>query len=317
MSGWVKFEKDLETDPRTQRVAKAIAAHLSMSDGSNACALLAVTLVCGALTRLWIYADSHIRSDDTLGAGVDALDEWIGIRGFCAMLPPDWLIVIDENNVELPGFQSHNGVVAKKTAQTQKRVSNHRTRQALKDRNAGALPDQTRPDHITYIAPGQNSETEIRKHIDAIKADYPPPARADWITGEKRARQLVLNGEATWTQLRDGTKRYRAHCSATGRIPLNPARFFGDVDRPWSQAWALPDPKPRADYRTPAPNHDAMWADAKSRAKTIGFREPYSSESADVYMTEVKLAENRPPRRSDAVGTAIRETVQKMRAGTA
>lgn len=87
------------------------------------------------------------------------------------------------------------------------------------------------------------TETAIFEIIATIKAKYPRAAREDWITAEKLARQLVLSGEATWPQLEAGVERYQRHCKATNRISLNPSRFFGDVDRPWSQEWPIPEAK--------------------------------------------------------------------------
>lgn len=147
MSGWIKIEKDLETDPRVLRIAKLFQQGLQQP--CNATAFPCVTLVVGALTRMWIYADSHIRDDDTLDMSADELDEWLGFPGFCSMLPADWLRIVDEHTLELPGYQSHNGVEAKKRALTQKRVERHRNsqkRDGVTSCNASALPDQTRPD---------------------------------------------------------------------------------------------------------------------------------------------------------------------------
>lgn len=163
MSGWIKIEKSLESDPRTLRVARTLSKSLvtfcgnadadGRYDPCNAVAFHYVTLVCGALARLWIYADTHIREDDTLDMGPAEIDDWVGIPNFCAALPEDWLRVVDDGTVELPGFQAHNGVEAKKKASTQKRVERHRTSarnasalQAPEPCNAPALPDQTRPD---------------------------------------------------------------------------------------------------------------------------------------------------------------------------
>jgi hypothetical protein len=109
-------------------MAKELDRRFSWFDGTtdhdcdpcNASALPGVTLVCGALTRLWVYADSHARDDDSLDLGMAEIDELVGINGFAAMMPPDWLREIDDRTVELPGFQAHNGTEAKKKALTQK-----------------------------------------------------------------------------------------------------------------------------------------------------------------------------------------------------
>jgi hypothetical protein len=153
MSAWIKLEKALETDPRVLRAAKALARLDRQRAGAatgNASAFHYVTQVIGGLARLWIYADSHAREDDTLDLGFDELDELLGIPGFCSCLPPDWVVAIDENRVELPGFQAHNGVDARRRALTSKRVARHREtsakRTSVSTGNAEALLDQTRLD---------------------------------------------------------------------------------------------------------------------------------------------------------------------------
>ena len=105
-------------------------------------------------------------------------------------------------------------------------------------------------------------EGTIFDHITAIKLAYPTPIRADWITAEKLMRQLVRSGEATWSALLDGVIRYAAVCKATTRAVLNPARFFGDVDKPWSQQWPIPATKAEGRLAT---NIDVMqqFVDAK------------------------------------------------------
>lgn len=154
---WIKFEKDLLTDPRVLRIARNLESKFSSI--GNAQALPAVTLVCGALVRIWSLADTHLDSDDLLPLGFGELDEVVGIPGFCALVPSDWLVEIDEHTVKLPNFHAHNGTEAKKKAVTQKRVARHRA--ALQGGNGRALPDQTRPrpdktivkDHVGASAP--------------------------------------------------------------------------------------------------------------------------------------------------------------------
>lgn len=102
-------------------------------------------------------------------------------------------------------------------------------------------PEQRNYTHSVRVP--RETESEIWQRIERLKAIYPKPARADWITGEKLAREIVLRGEATWQQLEDGVQRYAALCLATDRMPLNPANYFGAIDKPWSQEWALPAPK--------------------------------------------------------------------------
>jgi hypothetical protein len=145
VGGWIKLEKDLRDDVRVRRMAAKL-----VRDG-NATALQGVTLVLGGLYQLWSHADSFAREDDTLDITVNEIDELTCVQGFAQALPADWLEVLDENTVKLPGFQAHNGSEAKRRALTAKRVTHHRIqhkRSSVTPRNASALPDQTRPDQI-------------------------------------------------------------------------------------------------------------------------------------------------------------------------
>ena len=142
---WIKFEKDLLTDPRVLRIARILRSRLCIveldenyAQTCNAHALPDVTLVCGALVRIWSMADTHVDEDDVLPLGFDDLNKHLGIPGFCQLLPPEWIQEIDKDSVKLPNFHAHNGTEAKKKAVTQKRVA------AFRSRNALALPDQTK-----------------------------------------------------------------------------------------------------------------------------------------------------------------------------
>jgi hypothetical protein len=295
MSGWIKVEKELETDPRTQRMAKAIAKLFmfmpagAAEDPCNAIALPGVTLVCGALSRLWIFADSHIRADNTLDMSAAEIDEWLGIPGFCALIPPDWLIPVDDKSVELPGFLEHNGVEAKKRALTQKRVENHRIRTAVTECNALALPDQTRPDQTKTIEEGADVPRETALRASRSRATRLPDDFS--LTAERAAYavQQKVDPQRTFENFRDywtaasGAKARKCDWDATWRMWCRREQSApptgGNVNR----------------FQQPSRNNDAAWDEAKARAKAIGFRQPYPQESASVYATEVKQAENSKP----------------------
>lgn len=278
MSGWIKVEKELETDPRTLRMAKAIAKRwkivpITESNGvemqCNAVALPAVTVVCGALTRLWMFADSHIRSDNTLDMSAAEIDEWLGIPGFCDLLPTDWLVPLDDKSVELPGFLAHNGVEAKKKALGSKRVENHRIRTAAADCNADALPDQTRLDQTRPdqsdggTAPQSASDVSRESNSDAewfldFKLVYPDRAGdKTWRAAQKAANARIAEGHNQNEFLR-GASAYAKFCQATGKVGtefvMQAARFLGP-SKPFMEPWKLPATK--ADNRL-ASNLDVM-----------------------------------------------------------
>jgi len=144
--------------------------------------------------------------------------------------------------------------------------------------------------------------------VNAIKAAYPKAARTDWITGEKNARNLVLSSVATWMELLAGVERYAKLCNETGRMVLNPANFFGAIDRPWSQPWDVPAGKPDKGA-PPRRNDEATLAEASARAKAIGFRDRWPQESPAAYMTQVKLEESR----ARSIGSRITNLTERKR----
>jgi uncharacterized protein YdaU (DUF1376 family) len=110
-------------------------------------------------------------------------------------------------------------------------------------------PNPHLPIPNTHI-PNQNR----RVCFEVAQGAYPPTAgRADWITAERNFYQRMTEGTDP-NALIEGVKRYAAYCNGGGvtssKFVLSPARFFGDVDRPWAQAWTLPvklePPRPRA-----------------------------------------------------------------------
>jgi hypothetical protein len=141
MSGWIKVEKDLSNDPRVLRMASRLR-HANVTLGSYA-----RHVVIGSLVTLWWYADTHISDDDLLPIGADQVDELVGLPGFCDLMPPEWLQVIDADCVKLVDYLVHNGTSAKQRALTQKRMVRLRKRDAdvtreLRSRDANSV---TRP----------------------------------------------------------------------------------------------------------------------------------------------------------------------------
>jgi hypothetical protein len=258
VSGWIKFEKDLESDPRVLRMAKQLDRRFYLFgvnaelDPCNACAFPGVTLVCGTLTRLWCFADSHIRDDDTLDMSAAELNEHLGLPGFCEMMPDDWLVIVDEKTIELPGFQEHNGVEAKKRALTQKRVSLHRKRQSVTQRNASTLPDQTRPDQkrpdqredknasATRAANGHAAEEFEFSELQAI---YPKRGGDQrWHDARKAINARLTEGH-TWPQILNGAQRYAAWCVETGKVgteTVKQAATFVGPGKAFLEPWTPP-----------------------------------------------------------------------------
>lgn len=170
----------------------------------------------------------------------------------------------------------------------QRAIANTRESSRSNHNHKGIIGEGKSKKAHAQIAP-RETESEIHSRILEIKAVYPKAAHEDWITAEKLIRNLVSDG-GSWDVIQAGVERYAKFCKATSRIVANPGRWFADISRPWLSEWVIPA-KPG---QKPAPNHDAEWAEAKTLAKEIGFRDSYPGESASVYATAVRFARDTP-----------------------
>lgn len=267
MSGWIKLEKDRKEDPRVIRMARelrnASVTHERFTPAIH------VTLVLGCLDVLWCYADTHIREDDTLDLGPDEIDELVGLEGFTSLMPSDWLEVLDANRVKLPDFHAHNGTESKKKALSQKRQERHRNATALHEVTRAsrtsvtpALPDldQTKTIEDTHSARARSpaqmvDEAEHHVMFERVQKAYPPYAgRQNWIQTEHYCRVRIEEG-SSWNDLLEAVKRYSAYVKGGGvsstAYVLSPLNFFSAPDKPWTQAWSLPEATPRAPPKQP------------------------------------------------------------------
>jgi hypothetical protein len=135
VAGWIKLEKDLYTDPRLRRMATRLA-EMDLAAGRTPQPYSRLLTTCvGAVSILWITADTHVQQDDLLALGPAEIEQLTGVEGICEILPDEWLVVLDPHTVKLPGFHTHNGTEAKNRAQTKARVERHRSRQKAHLRN--------------------------------------------------------------------------------------------------------------------------------------------------------------------------------------
>ena len=264
MSGWIKLEKDLLTDPRVIRMARQLC---------NGSPLQGVTLVLGALAHLWMIADTHIGDDDVLPLGVDEINEVIGLEQFAQSVPLEWLQVIDSERVKLPEFHTHNGGTAKKNAMNALRVTKHR-----KSSNAKALPDK---------------DKDIDKDIQERGAIFDPQsvpgldvkAWLEWV--EYRAqRKPAIKPASMAAAARElanfGEKQSQAvqHSKANG---------YQGLFLPKAAAFVKPPPIATVDPST-------EWASLNARAQAMNppFRRPdIPRETAAGYATALMVEEMR------------------------
>jgi hypothetical protein len=257
MSGWIKLEKDRRDDPRVIRMARELRnAGVTHERFTSA---MHVTLVLGCLDVLWCYADTHVREDDSLDLGPDEIDELVGLKGFCSLIPSDWLEVLDANRVKLPDFHAHNGTESKKKALNQKRQERKRNADALQEVTptsrtsvTPALPDldQTKTytkeeTNIAHVRLSPVDQAEAHVMFERIRKAYPPFAgRQNWIHVEVHCHNRIAEG-SSWNELIDAVKRYAAYVKGGGvsstAFVLSPEKFFSAGDDPWKQAWPLPE----------------------------------------------------------------------------
>lgn len=199
MSGWIKLEKDLLTDVRLRRML----AHLETTPlgvavthgryGRDA----GVTLLLGALARLWMYADAFARDDDTINLTAADIDELTGIENFTQLLPAEWLEILDERRAKLPGFQAHNGTEAKRRATDAKRQARFRAAHSSAPPSRQSrtsvtepLPDQTktRPKPDTDQTGKGNGGTHAEQTPLQMHATLPQASWQEWLAYRRKRR---------------------------------------------------------------------------------------------------------------------------------
>lgn len=244
LSGWIKFWKDTSDDPRlieaAQRLADTYVLATRTANGSNDLSngdalRFTANALRGALASLWCYADEHIRDDDTLPISSASLDAMIGIQGFSAILPTDWISVMDNGAVKLPGYCVKNQLIAKKKRRLngQARTARYRARHKGVSNgvhNATVTPSVTRHNDVTNgvdqdIDLDQDKDQDIQKrHTRAsrdpewflqFKLTYPQRAGShDW-RGALRAGEARIREGHTPGEILAGAARYCAYARAT------------------------------------------------------------------------------------------------------
>ncbi len=109
---WIKMRTNLWDDPRVSRI-------VDMTGKTEA-------TIVGGLYWLWATADEHTESGLLHGLSVRQIDRKTGIAKFGAALVEVGWLQEEAEGVRIVHFDEHNGVSAKKRAQTAKRVANHR-----------------------------------------------------------------------------------------------------------------------------------------------------------------------------------------------
>lgn len=225
---------------------------LSMADVCNAWR----NAVTGALVTLWVYADEHIRDDDTLPLTSQTLDAVVGIEGFFDAMPREWIDELDDGSIVLPGYCEKNSLIAKRkrTASSNARVTQWRR---SKKANGNGVTNK----HVTQC----NAAGDLDQDLDEDKSRKKNPTASStpdwfedfrhaypkrsgdqgWRKAERAAHARVSEGHAP-DELLAGAKRYAAYCESTNKIGtefVKQAATFLGPDKPFLDDWKLPPTK--------------------------------------------------------------------------
>lgn len=132
---WIKMRNNLDTDPRII----AMAAELSVSE----------LHVVGMLWKVWSWADQHTFDGNAIRVTDVTLNRFTSCAGFAHALRNVGWLTGEDGSLCFPRFAEHNGLTAKKRAETAERVRNHRktcNANSVTDVTQNALPDETRRD---------------------------------------------------------------------------------------------------------------------------------------------------------------------------
>jgi hypothetical protein len=81
--------------------------------------------ILGGLVRLWVYADTHIRCDNTLPMSVTGAAKIMGLPvEIVKALPDDWMVEHEDRTVELPDYVEKNGLISREKRREEKRAIN-------------------------------------------------------------------------------------------------------------------------------------------------------------------------------------------------
>lgn len=121
----------------------------------------------GKVFRVWAWFDEHTENGNAPSVTKRLLDRQVGVTGFCdAMLQAGWMQEKD-GVIGLPNFDKHNGNSAKKRANTNRRVAQHRENKGVSACNAKGVTksvtreEKRREDIKENIKKKKSSEAQL------------------------------------------------------------------------------------------------------------------------------------------------------------
>jgi len=202
MGGYVRIDKDLVSDQRLFHVADRLASHWRLTQVRGMAGEdLPETVtrhalrhaIVGVLVTLWVYADTYIKSDDSVTVTLAGLATIVNLPvEILQMLPETWLRVREDGTVQLPNYCAKNHIRARDLRHADAEEKRDRKRELAAERqrrrrrkqrgnshapsraNNGVTPprDSNAVTHDTGTGTGPLDRTQYR---DPVKSAATPP----------------------------------------------------------------------------------------------------------------------------------------------
>lgn len=143
---WIKVRTDLATSPKVVRISSALNADRFRT--------------VGALHAVWCLFDAHSEDGILVGYSTATVDDLIGYPGFsAAMVAVGWLVETPEA-LELPRFDDHNGLSAKRRAMESDRKRSARASASNADKKR-TREEERRGDKDQHNSKGASGPGEL------------------------------------------------------------------------------------------------------------------------------------------------------------
>lgn len=230
MAGWIRLRKDLSSDPSVLLMANKLAAsHVTNRDERDASRMhaLHVTRIIGALASLWIYADEHIREDDTLSVTAEEFDASVGFE-FCALMPARWLVITDDNYLKLPKYREAQGCHETRDESGAERSRRYRERK--RDAESRVTGNTSRDVSVTsHLQTRQDLEkkesTNVLSKESTARTSHGTRLASDWQPDEVAKQYAAELGIDVARTVLDFREHWHAAAGAKGRKADWPATW--------------------------------------------------------------------------------------------
>ncbi len=151
---WIPMRLDIARDP----AVIGMAAALGLDEDT----------VVGKLHRLWSWANEQLQDGNAVGVTETWLDRHVGVTGFAqAMSAQGWLLV-DNEGIAIPHFDTYNSKSAKTRLLTARRVARYRNADSV----TNALPreEKRREEGKTPPNPPKGGSAEPQNDADSTPA---------------------------------------------------------------------------------------------------------------------------------------------------